>query len=332
MKSLLDISRRGARFPNFLTILLAAFSLFGFQMSADSEELTLSALKFSYDVELEELSGDLKLLFSNYEKRLNSLLQEAQNTGNTKAALAIREEVDNFRTSSSGDLTGYAKLNEAREIFDSAKKNIEEEIGASQARLTKKYLADLDSLRLSLTQKGDLTAAKEVMEAREKTEKQVSEGVANGEPNQLVGEDGGWIIPVGSEKHESERPVPRGRATSEKFNYVESNETMGELHLRFEDSRLRTFGLEVERAELEFWTPNVNIAGTKDLIVVRNQSEKVGELKGASIGAREKVPLKLDRYDFEEGAITLSIECGDNAVIISNMKSNNPPRLIVFPR
>ncbi|WP_294390011.1 bifunctional serine/threonine-protein kinase/formylglycine-generating enzyme family protein [Prosthecobacter sp.] len=131
------------------------------------------------------------------------------------------------------------------------------------------------------------------------------------------------------EEYLSKAPAPAGRPVSEKYNYVESNETMGVLHWTFQDSRLPTERDRVISATLRLHTANIRLAATRDIVSVRHDGSEVGTFKGAPINWWIDIPLNVQALPFEQGVIELTLHCGNDAVVVNNLKSGLPPELVL---
>jgi serine/threonine protein kinase len=138
-----------------------------------------------------------------------------------------------------------------------------------------------------------------------------------------------WTIAFSKETHRSKAAVPAGRSVSDQFHWVESNETFGNLTWEFADARLGTAGLEIAQATLRFKTPDLNLATTKDPVTVTHAGKVIGSIKGATRNAWNEIHLDPKQIPTTGQPFELTLNCGNDAVIVFGQKSSSPAHLVV---
>ena len=282
--------------------------------------------------------GELAL---KYEKKVETQFNKVVDAGDLEAAEAFQGEKKNLdvlkkalaagsKEASLPDLDADASeaLVICRKVWITEKQKIHVKIGGEIQRYLKKLESDLTKTR-------DFTKAKIILVYRKSllSDMPVAMPVkVNSKKIPLPNKSGEWIIQLTSENYESKNRVLPQRPVSDKFYYIESNDTLGVLHLNFKDPRFAPLGFTVDGARLKFRTPNIGLAATQDEIRVLHDGKIVGKLRGARYNSLIVIPLDAKKIRFGSPSLHFTIKCGDDAVIILNQKSKFPPELIVVPK
>jgi len=119
----------------------------------------LDSLKFKFEVRLKAIEASRAKLDSSYEKALKEYEARVKESGDLTLTLAVRDELEQFRTGPSKVDTGAGRLGKLRTIYErNLEKQALEDRREKQA-LYANYTSDLDSLRQELTKAGETEGA-----------------------------------------------------------------------------------------------------------------------------------------------------------------------------
>jgi hypothetical protein len=323
-----DIVSRTIMSPSairFGSVVLFACLLWGGGSTlAQNNPESLLALELDYDKAIADLNTPLRNLEDNYTKHLQQLFIVAQNSGNLEHSLEVKQELEGFREGAGPKVIHFPDLVRAREVYEEQMAKLTASRQTAQDAIMQHHISALTALQILFTKQQQLDKAIQVKKALIA----VTEARAKIQVTETPVDDT-WIIPITSEKHESKAPVRSDRAVSDKFHYVESNDTFGILRLTFDDPRLYTLGLEIERATLRFHTATVALSDTRDEIRVMLGQTVAGKVKGAAGGRVIDVELDPDILMRAKAPFQFSLRCGDDAVIVMSAKSSQPATLIL---
>ena len=132
--------------------------------SSESETAaTLDSLKLRFDVDRAELLKPLRDLDAKYEEQLNQLMDQVTETGNLKQALAVKAELENYKTGSipaNGD--EFPGLKRLQEVYSAAKIQRMQTMNEGLAPLYTSHRQRLVALQKRLTQEKKLDEAVQV--------------------------------------------------------------------------------------------------------------------------------------------------------------------------
>lgn len=148
-------------------------------VSADDE---IASLERRYEQALDLARQPIRTLETRYVEELEKLVARIQQSGDLEGALLVRDEIENFAVEKERDFSASPELARLREVYEESLARFEAEVLEKQADVARQTMQQLEDLRLSLTQAGELEQAQRA-DARLK---ELAEKWADQQPSSLM--------------------------------------------------------------------------------------------------------------------------------------------------
>lgn len=272
------------------------------------------------ELDIAQPARDLEI---KYREHLQRFREDYQAKGNLKAVIAVDEEMKS--PGRSGDLQAFPELFKFQETFNRQSVKLEQQAKKELSELMKFYRSNLSRLQIELTQSGKIEEAKLVLAESERTATIAKEW----EMALLLPPAGEPIILEAMEIiNELAEPDP------DRTTYIiESDGTKGILHLGFRHPLLSSQLYRISKASLVLPVADVRSADTSDVIQVFVEGHEVGSKEGAEKGGKVDIEINLqDSSPAESEALTLTIQCGTNALMLEKNPEAKPMLSIEFTK
>ncbi|MCB1076975.1 MAG: hypothetical protein KDM64_04010, partial [Verrucomicrobiae bacterium] len=153
------------------------------------EDAAVTDLRSRFSEAVSRVEQPLSELEMKYLESLGVMFQAEQGKGNLEGSLAIKKEIESFKSPGERQLDAWPELKRVREIYESASGKLKEQIAGERLRLFEAYRQGLQGHLERLTKAGNLEEAVNLSTEIKSLDKTIADAQAARPPALGMGND-----------------------------------------------------------------------------------------------------------------------------------------------